>query len=125
MHSRDAGISFLSCIHNRAHTSLISCLFSVTGCGCDLGRVCDAFVFVRQETGLYEYKVFGSLASCAPDVCADVYMDLNYRRQWDSYVKGNYEWDLSQPNIFIKTWLDYLQTVVRHITHFRSNNQLF
>ncbi|XP_043091383.1 phosphatidylcholine transfer protein isoform X1 [Puntigrus tetrazona] len=42
----------------------------------------------NKETGLYEYKVFGSLAGCAPDLCADVYMDLNYRRQWDSYVKG-------------------------------------
>ncbi|KTF81660.1 hypothetical protein cypCar_00044158 [Cyprinus carpio] len=41
----------------------------------------------NKDTGLYEYKVFGSLASCAPDLCADVYMDLNYRRQWDSYVK--------------------------------------
>uniref|UniRef100_A0A671RS48 Phosphatidylcholine transfer protein n=1 Tax=Sinocyclocheilus anshuiensis TaxID=1608454 RepID=A0A671RS48_9TELE len=40
-----------------------------------------------KGTCLYEYKVFGSLASCAPDLCADVYMDLNYRKQWDSYVK--------------------------------------
>ncbi len=80
--------------HNRAHTSHESCVFSVTGRVCDLGRVCDACVVVRQQTGLYEYKVLGSLASCAPDLCADVYMDLNYRRQWDSYVKGDYEWDL-------------------------------
>ncbi|XP_016149280.1 phosphatidylcholine transfer protein-like [Sinocyclocheilus grahami] len=41
----------------------------------------------NKETGLYEYKVFGSLTGCAPDLCADVYMDLSYRRQWDSYVK--------------------------------------
>ncbi|XP_012681199.2 phosphatidylcholine transfer protein isoform X1 [Clupea harengus] len=40
-----------------------------------------------QETGLYEYKVFGCLKNCAPDQCAEVYMDLAYRKQWDSYVK--------------------------------------
>lgn len=42
-----------------------------------------------QETGLYEYKVIGTLSSCSPEDCADVYMDLAYRKQWDSYVKGN------------------------------------
>ena len=41
-----------------------------------------------QNTGLYEYKVFGVLATCTPELCADVYMDLAYRKQWDSYVKG-------------------------------------
>ncbi|XP_016381677.1 phosphatidylcholine transfer protein-like [Sinocyclocheilus rhinocerous] len=46
-----------------------------------------------KDTGLYEYKVFGSLASCAPDLCTDVYMDLNYRKQWDSYVKELHEKD--------------------------------
>lgn len=40
-----------------------------------------------QGTGLYEYKVFGVLSSCTPDLCADVYMDLGYRKSWDSYVK--------------------------------------
>lgn len=45
---------------------------------------------VKQESGLYEYKVFGSLPGCPPELCADVYMDLNYRKQWDSYVKGTY-----------------------------------
>ncbi|XP_026077905.1 phosphatidylcholine transfer protein-like [Carassius auratus] len=44
----------------------------------------------NKDTGLYEYKVLGSLASCAPDLCADVYMDLNYRRQWDSCVKDSH-----------------------------------
>ncbi|XP_028843239.1 phosphatidylcholine transfer protein isoform X2 [Denticeps clupeoides] len=38
-------------------------------------------------TGLYEYKVFGSLDNCGPDLCANVYMDLVYRKQWDSYAK--------------------------------------
>ncbi|XP_053512627.1 phosphatidylcholine transfer protein isoform X4 [Artibeus jamaicensis] len=41
-----------------------------------------------QQTGLYEYKVFGVLADCPPDVFADVYMDLDYRKQWDQYVKA-------------------------------------
>uniref|UniRef100_A0A1A8M807 Phosphatidylcholine transfer protein n=1 Tax=Nothobranchius pienaari TaxID=704102 RepID=A0A1A8M807_9TELE len=40
-----------------------------------------------KETGLYEYKVFGGLSSCTPELCADVYMDLMYRKHWDGYVK--------------------------------------
>ncbi|KAF4080799.1 hypothetical protein AMELA_G00175390 [Ameiurus melas] len=46
-----------------------------------------------KETGLYEYKVIGTLASCSPEDCADVYMDLAYRKQWDSYVKELHEKD--------------------------------
>ncbi|KAM4530815.1 phosphatidylcholine transfer protein [Odontesthes bonariensis] len=46
-----------------------------------------------KETGLYEYKVFGVLATCAPELCADVYMDLAYRKHWDGYVKELYEKD--------------------------------
>ncbi|XP_056143918.1 phosphatidylcholine transfer protein [Lampris incognitus] len=46
-----------------------------------------------QDTGLYEYKVFGVLATCTPELCADVYMDLTYRKQWDGYVKELYEKD--------------------------------
>ncbi|XP_072298768.1 phosphatidylcholine transfer protein [Eucyclogobius newberryi] len=49
-----------------------------------------------QETGLYEYKVFGVLESCPADVCADVYMDLNYRKHWDSYVKDLHEKDFDE-----------------------------
>ncbi|XP_048079896.1 phosphatidylcholine transfer protein isoform X1 [Ursus arctos] len=44
-----------------------------------------------QQTGLYEYKVFGVLDNCLPAVLADVYMDLDYRKQWDQYVKDLYE----------------------------------
>lgn len=44
-----------------------------------------------QVTGLYEYKVFGELPSCPPDLCADVYMDLTYRKDWDQYAKGKLE----------------------------------
>lgn len=46
-----------------------------------------------QETGLYEYKVYGTMSSCPADLCADVYMDLTYRKHWDSYVKELYEKD--------------------------------
>ncbi|XP_006889518.1 PREDICTED: phosphatidylcholine transfer protein [Elephantulus edwardii] len=44
-----------------------------------------------QQTGLYEYKVFGGLEDCPPALLADVYMDLDYRKQWDQYVKELYE----------------------------------
>ncbi|GAB5580880.1 phosphatidylcholine transfer protein isoform X1 [Prionailurus iriomotensis] len=44
-----------------------------------------------QQTGLYEYKVFGVLDDCPPALLADVYMDLDYRKQWDQYVKELYE----------------------------------
>ncbi|XP_070939016.1 phosphatidylcholine transfer protein isoform X3 [Macaca nemestrina] len=44
-----------------------------------------------DQTGLYEYKVFGVLEDCSPTLLADVYMDLDYRKQWDQYVKALYE----------------------------------
>ncbi|XP_035889600.1 phosphatidylcholine transfer protein isoform X2 [Phyllostomus discolor] len=44
-----------------------------------------------DQTGLYEYKVFGVLEDCPPAVITDVYMDLDYRKQWDQYVKELYE----------------------------------
>lgn len=43
-----------------------------------------------QKSGLYEYKVYGVLDDVRPDICAQVYMDIEYRKQWDSYVKGEY-----------------------------------
>ena len=46
------------------------------------------FTPCSQETGLYEYKIIGVLSACPAQQCADVYMDLGYRKQWDSYVKG-------------------------------------
>nr|XP_008995575.2 phosphatidylcholine transfer protein isoform X2 [Callithrix jacchus] len=46
---------------------------------------------VQPQTGLYEYKVFGVLEDCSPTLLADVYMDVNYRKQWDQYVKELYE----------------------------------
>ncbi|XP_042529737.1 phosphatidylcholine transfer protein isoform X1 [Dipodomys spectabilis] len=44
-----------------------------------------------QPTGLYKYKVFGVLEDCCPALLADVYMDLDYRKEWDQYVKELYE----------------------------------
>ncbi|KAJ8036397.1 Phosphatidylcholine transfer protein [Holothuria leucospilota] len=40
----------------------------------------------RESSGLYEYKVIGTMEGVTPDVCAKVYVDLDYRKQWDSYV---------------------------------------
>lgn len=48
-----------------------------------------------QETGLYEYKVLGGLSTCTAELCADVYMDLAYRKHWDTYAKELYEKDFS------------------------------
>ena len=42
-----------------------------------------------QTSGLYEYKIYGVLDDVQPDICAQVYMDIEYRKQWDSYVNGN------------------------------------
>ncbi|XP_074117947.1 phosphatidylcholine transfer protein [Sminthopsis crassicaudata] len=47
-----------------------------------------------EQTGLYEYKAFGDFKNCPPTLCADVYMDLEYRKQWDSYVKELYEMEI-------------------------------
>ncbi|KAM9119421.1 phosphatidylcholine transfer protein isoform 2-T3 [Pangshura tecta] len=49
--------------------------------GIGIYRLCD------EQSGLYEYKIFGGLADCPPELLADVYMDLDYRKQWDQYVK--------------------------------------
>ncbi|XP_004591060.1 phosphatidylcholine transfer protein [Ochotona princeps] len=52
-----------------------------------------------QQSGLYKYKVFGVLEDCAPALFADVYMDLDYRKQWDQYVKELYENDCSGESV--------------------------
>ncbi|CAH2292154.1 phosphatidylcholine transfer [Pelobates cultripes] len=41
-----------------------------------------------QESGLYQYKVYGGLSDCLPELFADVYMDLEYRKKWDQYVNA-------------------------------------
>lgn len=47
----------------------------------------------NEKSGLYEYKIYGVLDDVLPDVCAQVYMDLEYRKKWDTYVKELYETD--------------------------------
>ena len=41
-----------------------------------------------QETGLYEYKIHGAMDDMDPELCAQVYVDWEYRKKWDSYVLG-------------------------------------
>ncbi|XP_013374515.1 PREDICTED: phosphatidylcholine transfer protein-like [Chinchilla lanigera] len=47
----------------------------------------SVYRLLDKQTGLYEYKVFGILKDCLPALLMDVYMDLDYRKQWDQYVK--------------------------------------
>ena len=42
---------------------------------------------VCQESGLYAYKIFGTMDVPA-DTCAKVYVDTEYRKVWDAYVRG-------------------------------------
>ncbi|CAK8678920.1 phosphatidylcholine transfer protein-like [Clavelina lepadiformis] len=44
------------------------------------------FRYYRVQSKLYEYKVFG-ITNMDADKCALVYMDIAYRKTWDSYVK--------------------------------------
>ncbi|XP_033624987.1 phosphatidylcholine transfer protein-like isoform X2 [Asterias rubens] len=45
----------------------------------------------QEDSGLYEYKVFGTLSGVGPETCAKVYVDLEYRKTWDSYVNKLYK----------------------------------
>jgi len=40
-----------------------------------------------KESGLYAYKIFGTMDVPA-DTCAKVYVDTDYRKIWDPYVRG-------------------------------------
>ena len=44
-----------------------------------------------QDTKLYEYKIFGVQEDLDPELSAQVYMDWEYRKKWDSYVLGEVE----------------------------------
>ena len=37
---------------------------------------------------MYEYKIFQFLSDVSPETCKAVYLDLDYRKVWDEYVKG-------------------------------------
>lgn len=41
-----------------------------------------------QDTKLYEYKIIGLQEDLDPEMSAQVYMDWEYRKKWDSYVLG-------------------------------------
>ncbi|XP_065665157.1 phosphatidylcholine transfer protein isoform X3 [Hydra vulgaris] len=41
---------------------------------------------IEETSGLYEYKVIG-IINCDTETCQKVYMDLEYRKHWDTYVK--------------------------------------
>ncbi|KAL5010566.1 hypothetical protein ScPMuIL_012871 [Solemya velum] len=45
----------------------------------------------NEVSGLYSYKIYGALHDVPPELCIAVYMDLEYRKEWDSYVKELYE----------------------------------
>ncbi|XP_057569794.1 phosphatidylcholine transfer protein-like [Hippopotamus amphibius kiboko] len=63
---------------------------------------------LNQPSGHYEYKAFGVLEDCPPGLLTDVYLDFNYRKNWDDFVKQLYEeecngevviyWELNCPS---------------------------
>jgi len=48
----------------------------------------EFFSFPFQDSGLYEYKTFGVMDDLDPEICAQVYVDWEYRKVWDTYVLG-------------------------------------
>lgn len=40
----------------------------------------------NEKSGLYAYKIFGTM-DVSPDVCTQVYLDIDYRKVWDPYIK--------------------------------------
>lgn len=40
----------------------------------------------NEKSGLYSYKIFGTM-NVPPEICSQVYLDLEYRKVWDPYVK--------------------------------------
>jgi len=45
-------------------------------------------VYCAQSSGLYEYKTVGVLADVEPEICAQVFVDAEYRKKWDKYMLG-------------------------------------
>lgn len=62
-----------------------------------LVEIQGAKVFRRPHncTDLFEYRLLGNLKTISPDVFFQVYMDLEYRKTWDVYVKDLYEVEVS------------------------------
>lgn len=49
---------------------------------------CKIYRKYDTVSGLYEYKIMGSILDVLPNVCKEVYMDLEYRKKWDEHVNG-------------------------------------
>ena len=45
------------------------------------------FCYCFEESGLYAYKIFGTMDVPA-ETCAKTYVDMDYRKVWDPYVRG-------------------------------------
>ncbi|XP_074646099.1 phosphatidylcholine transfer protein-like isoform X2 [Tubulanus polymorphus] len=45
------------------------------------------FRSLDRDSGIFQYKFYGVLPDVSPDVCAQVYVDLEYRKAWDRTVK--------------------------------------
>ncbi|EDO42511.1 predicted protein [Nematostella vectensis] len=56
---------------------------------------CKIYRRYKEESGLYDYKILGDLVDVPTDTCKAVYMDLDYRKKWDSYVKALEEFEES------------------------------
>lgn len=52
------------------------------------------YLSLFQESGLYEYKIAGVMEDMDPELCAQVYVDWEYRKKWDSYALGENEAEL-------------------------------
>ncbi|XP_076436970.1 phosphatidylcholine transfer protein-like [Babylonia areolata] len=62
--------------------------------GWELFVQCHGYSVYRlfdKSSGLYQYKTYGVMEGVTPEVCADVFMDYQYRQRWDAYVKAVYE----------------------------------
>lgn len=49
-------------------------------------RDIDIYRKYNEKSGLYSYKIFGTM-DVTPEICSQVYLDLEYRKVWDPYVK--------------------------------------
>ena len=44
-----------------------------------------------KASGLYHYKTWGEVTTVEPEICSRVYVDMEYRKKWDSYCKSEHE----------------------------------
>ena len=60
-----------------------------------------------QESGLYEYKIVGLMEDLDPELSAQVYVDWEYRKVWDSYVMGEL-WGRQAGMRVYKVWASWV-----------------